>query len=144
MLGSGQADTPGGFDGPAALLLRVPGPVAALLLPVLGLAVALERRVHEARFVRRHGRPDAFRWPSEATGEPCGLPRPPPDWSPVTKADPAGSAVSPPRAGRREVPPLRPRGRERARPAGTAPPRNRGHLPLVRPAVHRGSPARCG
>ena len=45
--------------------------LAIPLLLVLGLAAALERRVHEALFVLRHGGRDAFGWPPEAADEPC-------------------------------------------------------------------------
>jgi hypothetical protein len=37
------------------------------LLLVLGLAVAIEWRVHRALFVARHGDPDVFVWPPGAT-----------------------------------------------------------------------------
>ena len=49
--------------------------LAIPLLLVLGLAAALERRVHEALFVLRHGGPDAFGWPPEAADEPRARPR---------------------------------------------------------------------
>src|SRR5690349_10990244 len=48
------------------------------LLLLLGLAASLERRVHEALFVLRHGcRPDDYRWSPGVHGPAEPLPFPP-------------------------------------------------------------------
>jgi uncharacterized membrane protein YbhN (UPF0104 family) len=56
------------------------------LLLALGLAAALERRVHHALFVLRHGRPDAYRWPPEPRATAGAIPL-----SPGVAAEHAGS-----------------------------------------------------